>query len=780
MRRLKKFPCFLKLTLSLGLISSLLIPSDGYGQSATFSARQVIDDDLEKAKKNVVIDIDLDNDRDIICTANPEGSAGAEDDAGLNVVLYLNDGAESFTRKTIDYRFRTARGLAAGDLNGDGYPDVAVGNSNVDSSLVWYVNPVTDYNSRWRKYQVGVAAPFNYIVLIYDLDGDGNPDIVDGMGDAALGNPVTGDFIRWLKSDGGVIPSFTENQLINYQSPSGIAIGDFDGDTDDDIAGMGWTDYSSLTASTDEDVRWWAQASLSSWNQQEIIKTAYGGNDIQAADIDNDGDIDLLGAGYKNQSVDWWANDGTGLFGSSMFTIRSSFQYARNVQVVDLDGDADLDVVSCADSDNLVVWFENDGNQNFTEYTIDNSFTYAYFVTANDLDGDGDIDIIGTAEQAVETGGLVLGQLAWWENYQAEEQTIASGDPAPVAFNSGKVVIDYQSGYTGGNTTVFYNHGSNSNRSKVGAGINHIAVSGFYTITTNAGTYDATIDFYYDGITEWSAVNNETDLRICYWDANSQTWILAGTAQNVDDVNNKISVSGITTQLHKYSLFTLGSSSTDNSLPVQLLLFTYQKETDGIWLQWETASELDNLGFEIWRRIDADTTKELIASFETDDRLKGLGNSNLGRQYEYFDQNVLPGKTYFYELKDVSYAGRKSTVARLSVAFVPKGLTRVVENTLPDRAELLPNYPNPFNNSTIIEIKIPENSETSYENVSLVLFDLSGRRVRTLFSGALSGGNYRVQWDGKNDYGQILPSGKYICLFRSGKYRRSRMLTLVR
>jgi hypothetical protein len=67
-------------------------------QTVTFSARQVIDDGLEKAKKNVVVDIDRDGDHDIVCTANPEGSSGTEDATRPNVVLYLNDGTTTFTR----------------------------------------------------------------------------------------------------------------------------------------------------------------------------------------------------------------------------------------------------------------------------------------------------------------------------------------------------------------------------------------------------------------------------------------------------------------------------------------------------------------------------------------------------------------------------------------------------------------------------------------------------------------------------------------------------------
>ncbi len=749
-------------------------------QTVSFSARIVIDDDLEKAKKNVVTDIDLDGDRDIVCTANPEGTSGTEDPAALNVVLYLNNGDETFTSYTIDGSFRTARGLAVGDLTGDGYPEVIVGNAHADSTLVWYENPVSTYANPWPKYHAGSAAPLNYVVLTMDFDGDSDLDIVDGMGDAAVGGSSADDYIRWLENDGTASPSFTEHLIINYPSPAGIAIADFDNDTDYDVAGMAWTDYYNSTALTDEDVRWWAQSSLTSFSQQEIIKTAYAGNDAQTADLDGDGDFDLIGAGYKVQTIDWWANDGSGQFGSSLFTIRTAFNHSRNVQVVDLDGDNDLDLVACADDDNLVVWFENDGFQNFTEHTIDNNFTYAYFVTATDLDGDGDVDVVGTAQDAVESGNTVLGQLAWWENSQAEEQTIASGDPAPASFYSGKVVIDFQNGFSGGLTSVFYNHGQNENPLNLGSGVHHIAQRGFYTIRTQASTYDGTVDFYYDGIAEWAAINNEADLRICYWDKNNDQWILAGTSQTVDAANNKITVNGISSQLHNFARFTLASVSSDNALPVVLRNFSFQKKIDGILLQWETASEVENLGFEIWRHEDTDTIDFLIASYQTNQNLRGLGNASYGAVYDFLDVQVQAGKTYYYTLIQVDFSGKKYEIAHLSADFVPAELTRVVNGEQPRSPRLLNNFPNPFNNHTTIVFDLPVNEVDAVHPIRLMIYDVQGRLVRTLFQGSLSGGQYRVLWNGKNAGGQDVPTGKYICTLVGPNFRTSRFLTLVR
>lgn len=756
----------------------LFIVSFAFAQDPVTWTKNVISDQLEKAKKNVVVDIDADGDLDIVCTANPEGS-GAEDGAADNVTLYLNDGTETYSEKIIDYQFRTARGLASADLNGDGYPDVIVGSQNGDSSLVWYENPVSSYESEWTKTNIAGGAPYNYIVLAVDLDNDGNLDIVDGIGDVAAGGSLSGDYIRWLENSGGSSPSFTENNLINYPTPSGIAVADFDGDSDLDIAGMCWLNYTNPSPVTDEDVRWWAQGSSMTFTEQETIKTAYGGNDAAAADVDGDDDMDLLGAGWKAQTIDWWANNGSGSFGSSLHTIKTSFTHSRNTVAADMDGDADMDILACADDDNTVSWFENNGSQSFSEHQITTSFAYAYFVSAADMDGDGDMDVTATAQD--EDGGSgIAGQLSWWESDLAEEKTIASGDPASESFASGKVLIDFQSGFSGGNTSVFYNHNKNSNRSVLGSGIHHIAAGGFYTIVTAASTYDATIEFFYSGISEWSAISNENDLRICYWDPDSGTagqWeILESANQTVIPESHKITVSGVNFELFKYSLFTLGSSSSDNSLPVQLLSYAANFAKDGMEITWETASELNNAGFELWRSVGTDSVFELISSFKNNPELAGLGSSNYGREYHFTDHTVLPGGTYYYKLFDVTFNGERSELRKLSAAAVPGDLTRVNGEHLPETMQLAQNYPNPFNGFTMIEFTVPENKNTSVQTVSVTIFNMAGQKVREIFSGQITAGTYLSRWDGRNEAGQTVSTGSYIYYLNvNGASRAKRM-----
>jgi hypothetical protein len=755
----------------------MIMLSTGLVYSQNFQTKHVIDDDLERAKKHAIIDIDLDGDLDVVCAANPETDSGAEDAAKPNVLLYLNDGSSIYTRQVINYRFRHARGMAVGDLNSDGYPEVIVGNRHADSTLVWYANPTTGYNQEWSKNHIGSGAPLNYQVLIIDLDKDGIIDIVDGTGDSAIGGDLAGDYIRWFENDGQGIPTLIEHNIINYASLVGIAVADFDLDNDNDVVGMCWLNQGA--ASTGESVEWWEQADINTWNAAQTMETLYGGNDAVAVDLDNDGDADILGAGYKLQTIDWWQNGGAGNF-SAKTTVRTSFQYTRNVQAKDMDGDTDIDILACADAENTFSWFENNGSESFTEHTISTDFTYAYFISAADIDGDGDEDIAGTAQDANETGNTVPGQLAWWENSLDDDKIIAAGNPATELFWAGKVGISLYSA-AGGKTTVFYNHGENSDRSRLVAGIDHIALSGFYTIVTAAANYTADLEFSYDGVSEWSAINDENDLVICIWDENNNRWdILNNGSQTIDAVNNTITVSGVTSGLEKYSRFTLGSTTEDNSLPVKLSAFAAKTLSNSIQLYWKTESEVDNQGFELWRKSDADSQFVMIATYLSEPDLVGLGSSTSGKSYQYNDYQVQYGQNYKYRLVDVNAAGQRFARSKLSVAFVPKSMVRIVGSGLPETMQLEQNYPNPFNHTTIIGFTVPIKEEQDISNVTLLIFNALGQRVRTLYSGTLSPGNYEMRWDGCNDQGSTQASGTYIYMLRVDEYSLPKTMIMVK
>ncbi len=88
---------------------------------------------------------------------------------------------------------------------------------------------------------------------------------------------------------------------------------------------------------------------------------------------------------------------------------------------------------------------------------------------------------------------------------------------------------------------------------------------------------------------------------------------------------------------------------------------------------------------------------------------------------------------------------------------------------------LFSNYPNPFNPSTTIRFELNRSCE-----VKLQVFDLLGRRVRTLVSGRLSAGRHTRTWDGKDEAGKPVSSGVYLCEFKAGRVRQVNKMILIR
>jgi photosystem II stability/assembly factor-like uncharacterized protein len=96
-------------------------------------------------------------------------------------------------------------------------------------------------------------------------------------------------------------------------------------------------------------------------------------------------------------------------------------------------------------------------------------------------------------------------------------------------------------------------------------------------------------------------------------------------------------------------------------------------------------------------------------------------------------------------------------------------------SSIPETFALHANFPNPFNPSTAIKYDLSQQVE-----VQLVIFDLTGRHVRTLVNQTQQAGRYVIIWDGRNEQGEALATGLYIYQLRAGNYMHARRMALVR
>jgi CHRD domain/Secretion system C-terminal sorting domain len=152
-------------------------------------------------------------------------------------------------------------------------------------------------------------------------------------------------------------------------------------------------------------------------------------------------------------------------------------------------------------------------------------------------------------------------------------------------------------------------------------------------------------------------------------------------------------------------------------LPVELTSFTASVNSNNVLLKWTTATELNNLGFEIHRSNNKQDWNSL--GF-----INGKGTSSEISNYAFEDKNLSSGR-YYYRLKQVDNNGtfEYSSIVEVAVGNIPAGF--VLEQ----------NYPNPFNPSTVIKFGFDKVTKAS-----LKIYDELGNEVATLFSGPAEGG----------------------------------------
>jgi len=189
---------------------------------------------------------------------------------------------------------------------------------------------------------------------------------------------------------------------------------------------------------------------------------------------------------------------------------------------------------------------------------------------------------------------------------------------------------------------------------------------------------------------------------------------------------------------------------------VKLALFTGKATKGSIELNWETASESGNAGFNIYRSRFQDSGFEKINA--------KLIPSSDNQQYEYKDRNVGSGTSYYYKLESVNILGVTEQYEVLQVtALIPKEFV------------LYQNYPNPFNPYTKIEYDMPKAT-----NVTLKIYNVLGQEIKTLINDEQQPGNYQIIWDGTNNYNIRVSSGVYIYQIRAGSFVQAKKMILLR
>jgi hypothetical protein len=310
----------------------------------------------------------------------------------------------------------SARSVHAADLDGDGDPDVLAA-SMLDDTVRWYENR-GGAGSAFLTHTIRATADGAQSVFAADLDGDGDQDVLSAS--------TNDDVVAWYENSGSSTPGFTY-RLISASGDGAISVfaADLDRDGDADV----------LAASRfDDRVVWFENQGGEplAFASHDITDQADDVRQVVAVDLDGDGDPDILSASAGDDTIAWYENDGAAFPSFVMRAISQAAGSASSVSVADLDGDGDQDVLSAAPGDNAVRWHESDGSSppSFTEHLIQGDVPAAAFVHAADVDGDGDVDVLLAA--AGEN------RMSWYENNGASppvflEQTVATSVFSPRA-----------------------------------------------------------------------------------------------------------------------------------------------------------------------------------------------------------------------------------------------------------------------------------------------------------------------------------------------------------
>jgi hypothetical protein len=276
---------------------------------------------------------------------------------------------------------------------------------------------------------------------------------------------------------------------------------------------------------------------------------------------------------------------------------------------------------------------------------------------------------------------------------------------------------------------------------------NSKAVKRYFTITTDGTGFNANMKLYYKDVEVVGFTNGENNLALYKWTGDG--WSLAGGTVNT--TGNFITLNNVTS----FSTWAIGDPN-DNPLPVELSSFVINVIGFNVHLNWMTATETNNLGFEIERARITPDYRDM--KWENISFLQSAGTTTEIRRYSYVDANLLPGN-YLYRLRIIDHDGSFSYSTPVSA-----------EVEMPRSYTLEQNYPNPFNPATTIAFTLPEQAF-----VSVRIYNALGKEVATLFSGNKDAGTYEMNFDASN-----IPSGVYYYTLNANGFSKTNKMILMK
>jgi len=554
-----------------------------------------------------------------------------------------------------------------------------------------------------------------------DLDNDGDLDFISG-GYSGLqfyentGSPESATFLR-------IADFFSDLDLGSNPVPH---MADMDGDDDQDLV-IGYSEGGQVryfqNLGTPEDAIF-LQSESEDWFDVGLYAYPW------FSDLDIDGDMDIL-IGRDGYGFYYYRNDGNETEwiwtdASSQFTGLGNDTYWNSPCLVDLTGDNLQDLVFGSASGPLN-YYANTGNAENAEWTaVPTLFGGVLDVggASNpvfiDFDDDGDFDLLSGSQlgdiKYYENTGTMVGP-AWTANHGIFNSIDHSIYSAVAAGDiSGDGLLDLVVGDLSGNL--------------------------FYHRNTGSGFVYESAMFTGIGVSGWSSprlfdLDSDQDLDLIIGDENGGISYFENTGNVIEaQWTEDPSLFG-DLDVGSNAVITLGDVNLDGNLDMitgnlfhEIRLFSLERDV------WVEHSEI------VWEITAGQNASPALVDLNADGDLD-LALGNYEGTFNYFEN--------------------------LTIVSVDK------PKEYPQQVHLYAAYPNPFNPSTNIQFDLEKT-----EKISLQIYNINGKLVKTLLNQQLAQGTYHYSWDATNTQAEVVPSGVYLLVFQSKTTTLTRRLLFLK
>ncbi|MFA6541769.1 MAG: FG-GAP-like repeat-containing protein [Bacteroidota bacterium] len=737
-------------------------------------------------------DVDGDGDGDIV-TANSSSHS---------VSVLKNNGNGTFATN-VDYT--TAGGahdVFIGDVDGDGDGDIVVGNVGVTKVSVLKNNGNGTFAPKADFATGGPASS----VFMSDVNGDGIADIVAANNSAHTVSVLMGQPGPSATTDNATnvsVTTATVNGTVNannatttvrfvYGTTSGIYTDSVTA-AESPVSGTSSTPVSALRSGLSGNTTYYFRVAASNADGYarggEVSFTTTSGSpstvttaatNVGMTTARMNGTVNANGA---STTVRFLYGTTSGIYTDSVTATQSPVSGTVNTAVEGLLSSLDSNVtyyfrVAASNVNGYVRGSE----LSFTTDSISYASGYA-------LQFDGVDDYVTMGNKSAFNVGTALTYEAWinpytshngwiiakWQNFVEDKQLVFYGDRVyfylfnvfgGTAFGSSSTIpfnqLTHIAATYNGSVAKIYINGVLDTSKSVGSGAGNGSGNLFIGANPDRASQNSVNPFngIIDEVRIWNTARTESEIQsamntplsgdetglVAYW--NFDEGIGTSTA-DISSNNNDGSISGATWVASAVAL------------PVELASFTTSIKNDGVELQWSTATEVNNFGFDVERSKIQKSEVGSRTSGETWRNVgfvEGSGTTNSPKQYSFADKNLPPGR-YFYRLKQTDRDGK----------FTYSQSVEVTMASAPKEFALGQNYPNPFNPSTVIRYQLPVNG-----HVSLKVYDAIGRDVATLADEWKEAGYYFATFEAAR-----LSSGIYFVRLESnGKQALKKMILM--